>query len=125
VKVEPQSLDQLAAPDLRPQGAAKAEVAAKGLPASPGAATGAIVFTADEAVAWTQKGSAVRARAHGDGARRHPRHERGAGVLTATGGMTSHAAVVGRQMGKPSVVRLRCPRHRRQGQDARRSAARR
>ena len=68
------------APDLRPaRSARKAAVAAKGLPASPGAATGAVVFTADDAVAWSQQGQARGARAHGDGARRHPRHERGPG----------------------------------------------
>src|SRR5207244_9760512 len=58
-KVEPQSLDQLLHPIFDPKERARAEVAAKGLPASPGAATGAIVFTADEAVAWSQKGKRV------------------------------------------------------------------
>ena len=79
-------------------------VAAKGLPASPGAATGAVVFTADDAVAWAQKGKKVLLvrmetvpdDIHGMSVAQ--------GILTATGGMTSHAAVVGRQMGKPSVV---------------------
>jgi pyruvate,orthophosphate dikinase len=55
-RVEPQSLDQLLHPVFDPKERAKAEVAAKGLPASPGAATGAVVFTADDAVAWSQKG---------------------------------------------------------------------
>ncbi len=104
LKVEPASLDQLLHPIFDPKERAKAEVAAKGLPASPGAATGAIVFTADDAVAWTQKGKRVLLvrmetvpdDIHGMSVAQ--------GILTATGGMTSHAAVVGRQMGKPSVV---------------------
>jgi pyruvate,orthophosphate dikinase len=104
LKVEPQSLDQLLHPifDLKERG--KAKVAAKGLPASPGAATGAVVFTADDAVAWANKGKRVvlvRMETVPDDI--HGMHV-AQGILTATGGMTSHAAVVGRQMGKPSVV---------------------
>jgi pyruvate,orthophosphate dikinase len=104
LKVEPQALDQLLHPIFEPKARAKAEIAAKGLPASPGAATGSIVFTADEAVAWSQKGQrvvlvrmeTVPDDIHGMSVAQ--------GILTATGGMTSHASVVGRQMGKPSVV---------------------
>jgi pyruvate,orthophosphate dikinase len=104
MKVEPQALDQLLHPIFDPKERAKAETAAKGLPASPGAATGAVVFTADDAVAWSQKGKRVLLvrmetvpdDIHGMSVAQ--------GILTATGGMTSHAAVVGRQMGKPSVV---------------------
>ncbi len=104
MKVEPQALDQLLHPIFDPKEQAKAAVAARGLPASPGAATGAIVFTADDAVAWAGKGKrvvlvrmeTVPDDIHGMSVAQ--------GVLTATGGMTSHAAVVGRQMGKPSVV---------------------
>jgi pyruvate,orthophosphate dikinase len=103
-KVEPASLDQLLHPVFDPKERAKAEIAAKGLPASPGAATGAVVFTADEAVAWSEKGKrvvlvrmeTVPDDIHGMSVAQ--------GILTATGGTTSHAAVVGRQMGKPSVV---------------------
>jgi pyruvate,orthophosphate dikinase len=103
-KVDPQSLDQLLHPIFDPVARGKAEIAAKGLPASPGAATGAVVFTADDAVAWSQKGKrvvlvrmeTVPDDIHGMSVAQ--------GILTATGGMTSHAAVVGRQMGKPSVV---------------------
>jgi pyruvate,orthophosphate dikinase len=103
-KVEPQSLDQLLHPVFDPKERARAAVAAKGLPASPGAATGAVVFTADDAVAWSAKGKrvvlvrmeTVPDDIHGMSVAQ--------GILTATGGMTSHAAVVGRQMGKPSVV---------------------
>jgi pyruvate,orthophosphate dikinase len=104
MKVEPQALDQLLHPIFDPKERAKAEVAAKGLPASPGAATGAVVFTADDAVAWSRRGKnvllvrmeTVPDDIHGMSVAQ--------GILTATGGMTSHAAVVGRQMGKPSVV---------------------
>jgi pyruvate,orthophosphate dikinase len=104
MKVEPQALDQLLHPIFDPKQRAKAAIAAKGLPASPGAATGAVVFTADDAVAWSQKGKRVLLvrmetvpdDIHGMSVAQ--------GILTATGGMTSHAAVVGRQMGKPSVV---------------------
>jgi pyruvate,orthophosphate dikinase len=104
MKVEPQSLDQLLHPIFDPRERARAVVAAKGLPASPGAATGAVVFTADDAVEWSKKGKrvvlvrmeTVPDDIHGMSVAQ--------GILTATGGMTSHAAVVGRQMGKPSVV---------------------
>ncbi|MGE0453759.1 MAG: pyruvate, phosphate dikinase [Vicinamibacteria bacterium] len=104
MKVEPQALDQLLHPIFEPRERARAAVAAKGLPASPGAATGAVAFTADEAVAWAKKGKRVLLvrmetvpdDIHGMSVAQ--------GILTATGGMTSHAAVVGRQMGKPSVV---------------------
>ena len=79
-------------------------VATKGLPASPGAACGQVVFTADHAVEWTNQGKhvilvrreTVPDDIHGMWVSQ--------GILTATGGMTSHAAVVGRQMGKPSIV---------------------
>jgi pyruvate,orthophosphate dikinase len=103
-KIEAQALDQLLHPIFDPKARAKANVVAKGLAASPGAAAGAVVFTADDAVAWGQKGKKVMLvrmetvpdDIHGMSVAQ--------GVVTATGGMTSHAAVVGRQMGKPSVV---------------------
>jgi len=103
-RIEPAALDQLLHPVFEPKERARATAAAKGLPASPGAATGAVVFTADDAVAWSRKGKrvvlvrmeTVPDDIHGMSVAQ--------GILTATGGMTSHAAVVGRQMGKPSVV---------------------
>ncbi len=103
-KIEAQALDQLLHPIFDLKARAKAEVVAKGLAASPGAAAGHVVFTADDAVAWAQKGKKVMLvrmetvpdDIHGMSVAQ--------GVVTATGGMTSHAAVVGRQMGKPSVV---------------------
>jgi pyruvate, orthophosphate dikinase len=102
--VDPESLSQLLAPGFDPKEWAKLPTATKGLPASPGAASGKVVFTAEDAVAWTDRGEQVIL------VRREtvPDDIHGMwvaqGVLTATGGMTSHAAVVGRQMGKPSVV---------------------
>src|SRR4029450_7748210 len=101
--VDPESLSQLLAPGFDPKEWAKIPVATKGLPASPGAASGHVVFTADDAVVRADKGEPVIL------VRREtvPDDIHGMwvaqGVLTATGGMTSHAAVVGRQMGKPSV----------------------
>ena len=102
--VEPESLSQLLAPIFDPKEWKALAVATKGLPASPGAASGQVVFTADHAVEWSRQGKAVMLvrketvpdDIHGMFVAQ--------GILTATGGMTSHAAVVGRQMGKPSVV---------------------
>jgi pyruvate,orthophosphate dikinase len=102
--VDPGSLGQLLTPGFDPQEWKKIPVATKGLPASPGAACGQAVFNAEDAVEWSQKGKPVVL------VRREtvPDDIHGMfvaqGILTATGGMTSHAAVVGRQMGKPSIV---------------------
>jgi pyruvate, orthophosphate dikinase len=102
--VDPESLNQLLAPGFDPGEWKKIPTATKGLPASPGAASGHVVFSADHAVEWANQGKQVIL------VRREtvPDDIHGMfvaqGILTATGGMTSHAAVVGRQMGKPSVV---------------------
>jgi pyruvate,orthophosphate dikinase len=102
--VDPESLNQLLAPGFDPDEWKKIATATRGLPASPGAASGQVVFSADHAVEWTQQGKQVIL------VRREtvPDDIHGMfvaqGILTATGGMTSHAAVVGRQMGKPSIV---------------------
>ncbi len=102
--VEPESLSQLLAPGFDSKEWKQIPVATTGLPASPGAASGHAVFTADDAVEWSNQGKPVIL------VRREtvPDDIHGMwvsqGILTATGGMTSHAAVVGRQMGKPSVV---------------------
>jgi pyruvate,orthophosphate dikinase len=101
-RVDPSSLDQLLHPTLDP--AAPKKLLAKGLAASPGAAQGQIVFSADEAERRAGQGHAVilvRVETspediHGMKAAR--------GILTARGGMTSHAAVVARGMGKPCVA---------------------
>ncbi len=98
------SLSQLLAPDFDPKAWSRIPVATQGLPASPGAASGQIVFTAEDAVGWSATGKQVvlvRKETVADDIHGMYVAE---GVLTATGGMTSHAAVVGRQMGKPSVV---------------------
>jgi pyruvate, orthophosphate dikinase len=102
--VDPESLSQLLAPVFDPKAWQKLPVATKGLPASPGAASGQVVFTADDAVEWTRQGKKVllvRKETVPDDIHGMFVSQ---GILTATGGMTSHAAVVGRQMGKPSVV---------------------
>ncbi|NOR15840.1 MAG: pyruvate, phosphate dikinase, partial [Candidatus Aminicenantes bacterium] len=102
--VEPGALDQLLHPVFDSEEKAQALGLAKGLAASPGAAAGQAVFTADEAVAWKQEGRQVilvRDETSPDDIHGMSASQ---GILTATGGMTSHAAVVGRQMGKPSVV---------------------
>jgi len=102
--VDPESLSQLLAPGFDPEEWRALPTATKGLPASPGAASGQVVFSADHAVEWSAQGKPVVL------VRREtvPDDIHGMfvsqGILTATGGMTSHAAVVGRQMGKPSVV---------------------
>ena len=98
------ALSQLLAPIFDPEAWSRIPVATRGLPASPGAASGQVVFTAEDAVRWTGKGKQVvlvRKETVPDDIHGMYVAE---GVLTATGGMTSHAAVVGRQMGKPSVV---------------------
>ena len=102
--VDPDALTQLLAPVFDPGAWAALPAVTRGLPASPGAACGEVVFTADEAVRWAGQGRdvlLVRKETVPDDI--HGMHV-AQGVLTATGGMTSHAAVVGRQMGKPSVV---------------------
>src|SRR5687767_4397964 len=102
--VDPEALSQLLSPGFDQKEWTKIPVLAKGLPASPGAASGQVVFTADHAVEWTREGKQVilvRKETVPDDI--HGMHV-AQGILTATGGMTSHAAVVGRQMGKPSIV---------------------
>jgi pyruvate, orthophosphate dikinase len=102
--VDPESLSQLLAPGFDQDEWKKIPPATRGLPASPGAASGQVVFSADHAVEWAGQGKPVIL------VRREtvPDDIHGMfvaqGILTATGGMTSHAAVVGRQMGKPSIV---------------------
>src|SRR5207249_11938193 len=102
--VDPESLNQLLAPGFDPDEWKKLPTATTGLPASPGAASGQIVLSADHAVDWVNKGKQVVL------VRRETVPDDIHGmfvaqcILTATGGMTSHAAVVGRQLGKPSVV---------------------
>ena len=101
-RIDPASLDKLLHPTLDPE--AKRDVVARGLPASPGAATGTIVFTADEAESRAGNGEAViLVRVETSPEDIHGMHA-AKGILTCRGGMTSHAAVVARGMGKPCVV---------------------
>ena len=100
-RVEPSALDQLLHPTLDPK--ANRTVVAAGLPASPGAATGKIVFDADEAERLAQLGDAViLVREETSPEDIHGMHA-ARGIVTARGGMTSHAAVVARGMGRPCV----------------------
>ncbi|WP_288460017.1 pyruvate, phosphate dikinase [uncultured Sphingomonas sp.] len=100
-RVEPQALDQLLHPTLDPN--AHRDVLTKGLPASPGAASGAAVFDADTAERWAADGKAViLLRTETSPEDIHGMHA-AKGILTARGGMTSHAAVVARGMGRPCV----------------------
>ena len=105
MRVEPSSLDQLLHPIFDPKARLKAASVAKGLPASPGAATGQVVFSADEAVKWVnyKKKKVILVRHETSPDDIHGMHV-AEGILTSTGGMTSHAAVVGRQMGTPCVA---------------------
>ncbi|KAK3138810.1 hypothetical protein QOZ80_5AG0373670 [Eleusine coracana subsp. coracana] len=101
--VEPGHLDQLLHPQFENPSAYKDKVIATGLPASPGAAVGQIVFTAEDAEAWHAQGnSAILVRTETSPEDVGGMHA-AAGILTARGGMTSHAAVVARGWGKCCV----------------------
>ncbi len=100
-RVNPASLDQLLHPTLDPKAART--LISKGLPASPGAACGVVVFSADEAETRAAKGEAViLVRIETSPEDIHGMHA-AKGILTTRGGMTSHAAVVARGMGRPCV----------------------
>lgn len=102
LRVAPEQLDQLLHPSLDPK--AKKEVIAKGLPASPGAASGEVVFSADEAEAAAKLNrKVILVRVETSPEDIHGMHA-AQGILTARGGMTSHAAVVARGMGKCCVA---------------------
>jgi pyruvate,orthophosphate dikinase len=103
LRVEPNKLDELLHPVFDEEAIQEAQVVAKGLPASPGAATGQIVYHADDAEEWAAKGKdVILVRIETS-----PEDLKGMntanGILTARGGMTSHAAVVARGMGKCCV----------------------
>ncbi|MBB5666677.1 pyruvate,orthophosphate dikinase [Rhizobium leguminosarum] len=101
-RIEPSSLDQLLHPTIDPR--VTRQVIGTGLPASPGAATGAIVFTAEEAVEAESEGrKVILLRVETSPEDIHGMHA-AEGILTTRGGMTSHAAVVARGMGIPCVV---------------------
>jgi pyruvate,orthophosphate dikinase len=104
MRVSPDQLDQLLHPMIDPKARKGLKALAKGLNASPGAATGQIVFTAEEAEEWAKDGKKVllvrRETSPDDIGGMHVSQ----GILTSTGGMTSHAAVVARGMGTPCVA---------------------
>ncbi|HIE05509.1 MAG TPA: pyruvate, phosphate dikinase [bacterium (Candidatus Stahlbacteria)] len=101
MRIRPEDIDQLLHPMIDPT--QKLKPIAKGLPASPGAAVGSVVFEADDAIAKAKKGQVILVRnetsADDVGGMKVSQ-----GFLTARGGMTSHAAVVARGMGKPCIV---------------------
>jgi pyruvate, orthophosphate dikinase len=103
-RVTPEQLDQVFHPMIDPKAKKTVKPAAKGLNASPGAATGQVVFTADEAEDWAKEGKKVllvrKETSPEDIGGMHVAE----GILTSTGGMTSHAAVVARGMGTPCVA---------------------
>ncbi len=102
LRIEPSTLDQLLHPTIDPR--VSRQVIGSGLPASPGAATGEIVFTAEEAVEAESEGrKVILLRVETSPEDIHGMHA-AEGILTTRGGMTSHAAVVARGMGIPCVV---------------------
>jgi pyruvate,orthophosphate dikinase len=107
VRISPEQLDQILHPMIDPKHRRSVPAVAKGLNASPGAATGQIVFDADEAEIWADGGKKVvlvrRETSPDDIGGMHVAQ----GILTSTGGMTSHAAVVARGMGTPCVAGCR------------------
>ena len=101
LRVDPMALDQLLHPTLDPE--APRDVLTTGLPASPGAASGKVVLDADTAELWANRGEKViLVRVETSPEDIHGMHA-ATGILTARGGMTSHAAVVARGMGRPCV----------------------
>jgi pyruvate,orthophosphate dikinase len=101
-RIEPDQLTQLLLPSFDPR--AERDIIATGLPASPGAAVGRVVFTATEAVAWAESGQPVILVRLETSPEDISGMFKARGILTARGGMTSHAAVVARGMGKTCVA---------------------
>ena len=101
LRVEPASLDQLLHPTIDPAG--ERDLIAQGLPASPGAAVGKIVFSAEAAVREAAAGEAVILVRDETSPEDIRGMDAARGIITARGGMTSHAAVVARGMGRPCV----------------------
>lgn len=104
IRVKPSQLDELLHPALDTEAEKRANELAKGLPAGPGGANGMIVFTADDAEAWAKQGKTViLVRNETSPEDVHGMHA-AAAILTAKGGMTSHAALVARGWGKCCIV---------------------
>ncbi len=104
MRVDPTQLDELLHPICDPDAEKKVNVVVKGLPAGPGAAVGKIVFTAEDAVAWFRKGEKVILLREETNPEDVEGMRAAEGILTARGGMTSHAALVARGWGKCCIV---------------------
>ena len=104
MRIEPAQLDELLHPICDPAAEKKASTLVKGLPAGPGAAVGKIVFTAEDAVAWHRKGEKVILLREETNPEDVEGMRAAEGILTARGGMTSHAALVARGWGKCCIV---------------------
>ncbi|HOB16617.1 MAG TPA: pyruvate, phosphate dikinase [Defluviitoga sp.] len=104
MRVNPSDIEKLLHPVFDPEDLKKAQYIGKGLPASPGAATGKVVFSAEEAEKFAEQGEQVILVRPETSAEDVGGMNAAQGILTNRGGMTSHAAVVARGMGKPAVV---------------------
>ena len=104
MRIEPNKLDELLHPVFDKEALKKAQLLTKGLPASPGAATGQIVFFADDAAAWNAEGKKVIIVRQETSPEDLEGMTASQGILTTRGGMTSHAAVVARGMGKCCIT---------------------
>jgi pyruvate,orthophosphate dikinase len=104
MRVDPAQLDELLHPICDPAAEKKVNALVKGLPAGPGAAVGKIVFTAEDAVAWYRKGEKVILLREETNPEDVEGMRAAEGILTARGGMTSHAALVARGWGKCCIV---------------------
>ncbi len=104
MRIDPEQLNQLLHPAFDPQAEKNAPLLARGLPASPGAATGRVVFNAQDAEAWAKRGEKVILTRIETSPEDIGGMNVAEGVLTSRGGMTSHAAVVARGMGKCCVA---------------------
>jgi pyruvate,orthophosphate dikinase len=103
MRVEAEKLQELLLPVFQPKNVMKAEKITQGLPASPGAASGQVVFFANDAAEWLEKGKDVILVRIETSPEDIKGMDSSTGILTSRGGMTSHAAVVARGMGKPCV----------------------
>jgi pyruvate, orthophosphate dikinase len=104
MRVDPAQLDEMLHPIVDPSIEKKFSILVKGLPAGPGAAVGKVVFTAEDAVAWERKGETVILVREETNPEDVEGMRAAAGILTARGGMTSHAALVARGWGKCCIV---------------------
>ena len=104
MRVDPAQLDELLHPICDPAAEKKVNTAVKGLPAGPGAAVGKVVFNAEDAVAWKRKGEKVILLREETNPEDVEGMRAAEGILTARGGMTSHAALVARGWGKCCIV---------------------